>query len=237
MDMLQTILGHVRRADTDFSLIDDGDRIAVGLSGGKDSLTLCAVLAKYRDIGLKKFELMAISVDCTDGKTDFSRVTKFCDDLGIKHHVESSQIFKVIFDERKEKSPCSLCAKMRRGVLNGTAVRLGCNKVALGHHGDDLLETFLLCLMYEGRISTFAPKTYLDRTDITVLRPLVYASERETIACSRTYPILNNCCPVNGKTQREYMKNLVKTIGKDIKSVRERMLDAIIKKQIWEKQD
>ena len=227
---MQNILGHIRRADQDFDLIQDGDKVAVGLSGGKDSLTLVAALSKYKKFGIKNFDVVAITVDCTDGETDFTKIAKFCNEHGVEHHVEPSQIFKVIFDIRKEKSPCSLCSKMRRGALNSAAVKLGCNKVALGHHGDDMVETFLLSLMYEGRLSTFKVKTYMDKSDVTTIRPLIYAKESEIIShtTQQGYPILNNCCIANGFTQREYMKNLVKRLNSEIPNARERMQDAVI---------
>ena len=227
MNGMQNILGHLRRADDDFNLISDGDKIAVALSGGKDSLTLLGALVNYQKFGLKRFELVAITVDCTDGEANYSEITKFCESMGVKHYIEPSQIFKIVFDIRKEKSACSLCAKLRRGIVNSAAKSLECNKVALGHHSDDMIETFLLCMLYEGRLSTLKPKTYLSRTDITVIRPLIYASEKEIIGVSKTFPILNNLCPVNGHTKREYMKQLVGQLSRDIPTARERIEDAV----------
>jgi tRNA(Ile)-lysidine synthase TilS/MesJ len=226
---MQNILGYIRRADNDFGLIENGDKIAVGLSGGKDSLTLVHALANYKQFGIKQFDLVAVSVDCTDGQTDFSKITEFCKTHGVKHYVEPSQIFKIIFDIRHEKSPCSLCSKLRRGILNSSAVKHGCNKVALGHHADDVIETFLLSLLYEGRLSTMKAKTYLSRADITTIRPMVYVPEAETIANANrnNYPILNNCCSVNGKTQRQAMKDLVTDLDKKIAGSKIRMRNAI----------
>jgi tRNA(Ile)-lysidine synthase TilS/MesJ len=252
---LQAILGHVRRADKDFSLIEDGDKIAVGLSGGKDSLTLLAALRKYQLFHKNKtaggsetaageipttggdyplpersparFNLIAITIDCTGGQTDFSHLEKFCADLGVEYRVEPSQIFDVIFNVRHEKSPCSLCSKMRRGLLVSVAKEMGCNKIALGHHADDLIETFLLCLTHEGRVSTFQAKSFLDRTGVTMIRPLIYAKESETIAASKGFPILKNPCPANGNTRREYMKQLVKKIDSDVPNARDRMTTAV----------
>jgi tRNA(Ile)-lysidine synthase TilS/MesJ len=221
------MLSHLRRADTDFGLIAKGDKIAVGLSGGKDSMLLLKMLAMYQKFNHSDFELVAITVDCTGGKADFSKLQEFCNDLGVEFIIQPSNIFEIIFDIRKEKNPCSLCSKLRRGILHTAAVENKCNKVALGHHGDDLVETFFLSLLYEGRLSTFSPTSYLDRTDITVIRPLVYASETEITALSKDFPILENPCPVNHHTQREYMKNLVKKLDKDIPEARKRMFDAI----------
>lgn len=224
---LQEILSHLRRADKDFGLIAQGDKIAVGLSGGKDSLLLLNALASYQKFDSTNFELIAISIDCTDGKTDFSRIQKFCNDLGVKFIIEPSNIFEVIFDIRKEKNPCSLCSKLRRGMLHTAAAREGCNKVALGHHGDDLVETFLLSLCYEGRLSTFTPSSYLDRTNVTIIRPLIYVTEKEILSFATNLPTLENPCPINHHTQREYMKNLIKKLDIEIPDARKRMLDAI----------
>jgi len=224
---LKAILSHLRRADDDFGLVEKGDRIAVGLSGGKDSLLLLQTLAAYQKFNHTDFELIAITVDCTGGKADFSKIQKFCTDLGVKFIIHPSNIFEIIFDIRKEKNPCSLCSNLRRGLLHTAAVEAGCNKVALGHHADDLIETFLLSMCFEGRLSTFHPSSYLDRMNVTVIRPLIYVNETEIEKFSATLPILRNPCPVNHHTQREYMKNLVKKLDAEIPGARKRMLDAI----------
>lgn len=230
---IQILLGHLRRADQRFDLIQNGDKIAVGLSGGKDSLTLLQCLVNYQKFGLKQFEIIAISIDCTNGKADYSLIMKFCDELGVRLVIEPSQIFEILFEVRKEKSPCSLCSNLRRGRLNSVAKKLGCNKVAMGHHSDDMLETFLLSMIYEARLSTFHPKTYMDKTDLTLIRPLILASEKEIIAFARSknLPVLENLCPINHKTQREYMKNLVSQIDGEIGGSRERMFEAIIQSE------
>ena len=240
---LQSILGHVRRADNDFNLIQNGDRIVVGVSGGKDSLLLLQALSSYKKFGTKKstentvtqqtstvlktFDIIAVTIDCSGGKIDYGPIKAFCEGLEIKYIVEPSNIFEIIFDIRKEKNPCSLCSKLRRGMLNSVANRENCNKVALGHHSDDLIETFFLSLLYEGRVSTFQPISYLDRTDITVIRPLIYVSEKEVNAFAKTLPVLHNPCPANHHTQREYMKNLIKKISTDIPIAHDRMTTAI----------
>jgi len=224
---IQKILSHLRRADQDFGLLTHGDKIAVGLSGGKDSLLLLRALAAYQKFDHTNFELVAITVDCTGGQADFSKIQEFCSSLGIKLIIEPSEIFKIVFDIKKEKNPCSLCSKLRRGMLYSAAAREGCNKVALGHHGDDLIETFLLSFLYEGRLSTFSPSSYLDRTDITIIRPLIYASEKEIKSFIRELPVLENPCPVNHHTQREFMKNLIKKLDTEIPGARKRMLDAL----------
>lgn len=217
----------MRKAITDYDMIKDGDKIAVGVSGGKDSLVLLKALALYRRFSPQKFELKAISIDLTQGKTDFSQIAELCKELNVEYVIVPSDIMEIVFDVRKEKNPCSLCAKLRRGILNTKAIELGCNKIALGHHSDDLVETFFLSLFYEGRISTFAPISYMDRTKITMIRPLIYEDERNIIAASRKLPVVNNCCPANKHTQREYVKQLIKSIQKDIPFIKERVLGAL----------
>ncbi len=224
---LQKILSCMRRAITDYDMIQDGDAIAVGVSGGKDSLVLLKALALYRKFSPQHFTLKAISVDLTQGKTDFSKIADLCKQLDVEYTIVPSDILEIVFDIRKEKNPCSLCAKLRRGIINTTAISLGCNKIALGHHADDLVETFFLSLFYEGRISTFAPKSFMDRTKITMIRPLIYEDERNIIAASRSLPVVESCCPANKHTQREYIKQTIKGIQKEIPFVKERVLGAL----------
>jgi len=230
---LQEILGHIRRADNDFDFITDGDKIAVGLSGGKDSNLLLYALAQYQKFGHKRFDLIAITVDGTGGNTDFSGLQKYCDDLSVKLIIEPSEIFKIVFDIRREKNPCSLCSNLRRGILHSSAKRNGANKVALGHHSDDMIETFLMSMIHEGRINTFEPKTYLDRIDITIIRPMIYVPEHEIISITANpifkRNVIKNPCPVNHHTQREYMKDLVKKLTKDHTMARDKMARAISK--------
>lgn len=226
--MIQKLLSKFRKCIEQYDLIDEGDKIAVGLSGGKDSLVLLTLLGKFQRFSPKKFGLLALSVDLFDGKSDYSKVAKYCEELGVEFKVIKSQIYDIIFTERKEKNPCSLCAKLRRGILNTKAKEYGCNKVALGHTRDDLIETFFLSMFYEGRLSTFAPKTYLSNIGLTVIRPMIFIEERETINESKTMPVFFNCCPANHKTQREYMKNLLKEIKKNIPISNDRIFRAII---------
>ncbi|MBO5851210.1 MAG: tRNA 2-thiocytidine(32) synthetase TtcA, partial [Clostridia bacterium] len=178
---LQQLMSPVRRALDDYKMIQDGDKVAVGLSGGKDSLALLCALNGIRRFYPNKFELVAITVDMglDYDESEKKALKEFVEGLGVTYVIEKTQIAEVVFNERKEKNPCSLCANMRRGALNGKAKELGCNKVALGHHGDDLIETFFLSMFYEGRISTFHPVTELSRQDLTVIRPLIYARERD----------------------------------------------------------
>lgn len=232
MKSIQKILGHLRRADEKFRLIANGDRICVGVSGGKDSLLLLQCLVAYQKFGLKNFQIVAATVDCTGGALDYSQVAAFCDKQGVKYIIEPSNIFEIIFDIRKEKNPCSLCSKLRGGMLNGVALREGCNKVALAHHGDDLIETFCLSLFYEGRISTFLPKSFLDKTGLTLIRPFVYVTEREIMPFVQQLPVVSNPCPANHNTQREYMKKLVEKFESDMPGARERMLAAITREML-----
>lgn len=214
--MLQKLLSKFRKCVETYNLIEDNDKIAVGLSGGKDSLVLLTLLANYRRFSPQKFDLIALSVDLFNGKSDYSKVQKYCESLNVEFKVIKSQIYDIVFTEKKEKNPCSLCAKLRRGILNTKAKELGCNKVALGHTKDDLIETFFLSMFYEGRLSTFAPIMHLSNINLTVIRPMIFIDEHETINESKSMPVFFNCCPANHKTQREFIKNLLKQIKKDI---------------------
>lgn len=228
---MQKIIGAMRRAIKDFSLIHDGDKIAVGVSGGKDSLALLTALSLYKRYSPEKFELVGVSIDVgfPEGEEGLQKIKEYSEGLGTPFHIERTDIAKIVFDERKEQSPCSLCSKMRRGALNTVATSLGANVVALGHHADDVLDTFLLSFIYEGRLSTFKPYTYLDRTGIAVIRPFIYVQEGDIKGASRrlNFPIYKNPCPEDKHTEREYMKNLVDNITKDIPIARDRMISAI----------
>ncbi len=225
---MKKIISAINNAIKKYSMIDDGDKIAVGLSGGKDSLVLLSALSQYQKHAKKKFSLIAITIDQTNGKTDFSPLKDFCKHLGVEYHIENSEIFDVVFEIRKEKNPCSLCAKMRRGILNSTAKKLGCNKVALAHHSDDLIETFFLSLFYEARLSTFLPVTYLSNTNITAIRPLIFATEESIKNASINMPIIKNICPVNHKTKREEIKLFLSNLEEKNPKIKEQILNAII---------
>ena len=225
---MQKILSLTRKACEEHNLIEDGDKIAVGLSGGKDSLALLAALKQMQLFYPKKYELVAISIDLTNGKSDFSQLENFCKNLKIPYYVEKTDVFEVVFDIRKEKNPCSLCANLRRGYLNSKAKSLGCNKVALGHHKDDLIETFLMSMFFEGRLSTFKPKTYLSRVDLNVIRPFLYVNETQIVNISQNYPVLHNICPANHITQRENAKTLLSTLDKTYPNAKEKVFNAII---------
>ena len=225
---MQKILSLLRKACSEYNLIENGDKICVGLSGGKDSLTLLKALKLYQKFSTEKFELCAVSVDLSGGKCDYSEIEKFCKELDVEFTKVNSDVFEVVFEIRKEKNPCSLCANMRRGILNSTAKSLGCNKVALGHHKDDFLETFLMSLFYEGRLSTFKPKSYLSRVDLTMIRPLIYCDEEDIKRVSKDFPILFNPCPADKHTQRENTKDILKELNKSFGGSKEKIFSALI---------
>ncbi len=226
---LQQLLSPARKAIEDYEMINDGDKIAVGLSGGKDSVTLLYILAGLKRFYPKKFELVAITIDLglDYDQKEVESLKNLCKELDVEYHIVPTDIYQILFVERKEKSPCSLCSKMRRGALNTKAIELGCNKLALGHHADDLIETLFLSLFYEGRLSTFEPITYLSRANMTVIRPMIYIEEKNIRAFSKDKPVLFNPCPADKHTQREYIKNLLNQIKKDIPIAKDRMLSAI----------
>lgn len=228
---LQNILSKLRKAVTEYNLISEGDSIAVGISGGKDSLTLLTALQAYQKFSPQSFSLKAICVDLgfkSKSEEEMRNIELYCQKLGVPLTVISTEISAIIFEHRQEKSPCSLCAKMRRGALCSAAKELGCNKVALGHHADDLTETLMLSMIYEGRLSTFLPKSYMDRTKVTVIRPLIYAEEKEIRSFAKNLPVMFNPCPVDKHTQREYIKTMLANLQKDIPFAKKRIFSAII---------
>ncbi len=218
----------VRRAITDFNLIEDNDSVAVGVSGGKDSLTLLYVLAAMRIYMPQKFTVKALMLDL-GYKCDTSEFERFCEKIDVECIIKQTDIANVVFDVRHEKNPCSLCAKMRRGALNELAVESGCNKVALGHHFDDVIETFYMSLIYEARLSCFDAKSYLDRVGVTVIRPLIYTEEKDIInfAEREKLPIIHNPCPADGFTKRQYVKNLLADLERDNPDVKHRIFRAV----------
>lgn len=237
---MKEVLGCLRRADQDFQMIQSGDRVAVGVSGGKDSLLLLCALALYRKFCKVPYELSAFTLTMGMEPFDLTGVRALCDRLDVPYVVKETEIGKIIFEERKEKNPCSLCAKMRRGALNELCVQHGFNKLALGHHRDDALETLLLSMFYEGRIHTFHPVTYLSRAGITQIRPLVYLPEKHIIHMAKqlNLPVVKSPCPANGYTKREDMKQLLSYISKSIPNVRELMLSALQNEEqygLWHK--
>ncbi|BCN30719.1 tRNA 2-thiocytidine biosynthesis TtcA family protein [Anaeromicropila herbilytica] len=226
---LQRLLSLTRKAIDDYQMIQDGDRIAVGISGGKDSLTLLIALTNLKRFYPNKFELEAISVNLGYNEFDLSEVSKLCKKLEVSYTVVDTDIAHIVFDERKEKNPCSLCAKLRKGAFNEKANSLNCNKVAYAHHKDDIMETLMMSLLFEGRLSSFEPVTYLDKTGLTVIRPLMFLEERDirSFALENHLPVQKNPCPVDGYTKREYAKNLIKQLNKENPGARERIFHAI----------
>lgn len=227
---LQKLFSLTRQAIDDYQLIQTGDRIAVGISGGKDSLTLLYALQGLQKFYPHHFELEAVTVDLGYRNWDLTPVSQLCESFQIPHHIVHTEIGNIVFQERKEDHPCSLCAKMRKGALNEKAVELGCNKIAYAHHKDDLVETMLLSLMYEGRFHSFSPMTYLDRTDLTVIRPMIYVSEADVYGFHNKYhlPVTKNPCPVDGLTKRQYIKDLLRTLNRENPGVKDRMFSALI---------
>ncbi|MCI8514834.1 MAG: tRNA 2-thiocytidine(32) synthetase TtcA [Lachnospiraceae bacterium] len=226
---LQKLLSYTRKAVDEYRLIEDGDRIAVGISGGKDSLALLYALHGLQRFYPKRFELIAVTVHLGLDRMDFSPVQALCEKLQIPYHIIPSQIYSIIFEERREDNPCSLCAKMRKGALNQAVKSLGCNKVAYAHHKDDVVETMLLSLIFEGRFYSFSPKTYLDRMDLTVIRPLMFAPEADIIGFKNScqLPIVKNLCPADGYTKRQYAKELLGRLNREHPGAKERMFTAI----------
>lgn len=231
---MRRILSYVRRAVDDYGMIEDGDRIAVGVSAGKDSLTLLAALAALNRFYPKRFELVAITIDMGFPNTDFSAVEAFCKEREVPYHVIPSEIYKIIFEVRKEKNPCSLCAKMRRGALHNAAKALGCNKIALGHHFDDAVETFMLNLFHEGRIGCFSPVTYLSRADLYMIRPMVYLPEKDIryFSSHTALPVVKSACPADGNTEREEIKQLLANLDRKHKGLRYRIFGAMQRGEI-----
>ena len=231
---MQRMLSYIRKAVDDYNMIEDGDKIAVGLSGGKDSITLLMGLKALQRFYEKKFDLIAISINPGFDSFNTELLKKTCEQIDVTYIEEETHIKEIVFDARKEKNPCSLCANLRRGILNSVAIREGCNKIALGHNEDDVLETFFLNLLYGGSIGTFAPKSFMDRSGITLIRPLIYAPEKsiKTFIKKNGIEVMNKCCPMDGKSKREDMKNLIHELQKDIPTVKTNIYGAIKRSSI-----
>ena len=232
----QRLCGLVRKGITQYNMIQDGDKIAIGVSGGKDSVMLTLALAQLRKYMDVKFDIVAVTLDCQfSGKeTDYSVLEKLFADRGVEYIIKRTDIGPIIFDVRKEENPCSLCARMRRGALHDLTKELGCNKIALGHHLDDAIETFYMNLWNEGRIGTFSPVTYLSRKDITMLRPMCLAWESDVINAMRETkaPIVKSTCPMDGVPNRQNMKNFISERCKTDPSFRQKSLNAFQKKDL-----
>ncbi|MED9903351.1 MAG: ATP-binding protein [Lachnospiraceae bacterium] len=226
---LQQVFSVVRKAVDDYHMIEEGDKIAIGISGGKDSLTLLYALNGLKRFYPKKFDIIAITVDLGFDNLNLDKIKALCEELHVEYTIVKTDIGKIIFEDRKETNPCSLCAKMRKGALNEAMKSAGCNKIAYAHHKDDVVETMLMSLIYEGRFHTFSPVTYLDRMDLTVIRPMLYMNEADVIGFVHKYdvPVVKSPCPADGHTKREYIKQLLRKINLENPGVKERMFTAV----------
>ena len=227
---LQQLLSHTRKAVDEYQMIQEGDHIAVGISGGKDSLTLLYALHGLKRFYPNHFELSAITVDLGYEQCDFTPIKELCREMEITYRIVKTDIAQILFEERKEKNPCSLCAKMRKGALNQAVKEIGCNKIAYAHHKDDIIETMILSLFFEGRFYSFSPKTYLDRMDLTVIRPIMFVDEADVIGFKNKYnlPVVKSACPVDGYTKRQYAKDLLADLNRQYPGIKQRMFTAIL---------
>lgn len=231
---MRHILSRLRKAIEDYNMIEEGDRIAVGVSGGKDSLVALLAMNNLKRFYPKPFYLEAITIDMGFSDMDFSGVSKLCEDLGIPYHTEKSEIKQIIFDIRKEENPCSLCANLRRGAMCTAARERNINKIVYGHHFDDVVNTFFLSLLYEGRLNCFSPVTYLERMNVTVLRPLIYVEEREITkyAMTNNLPVVKSTCPQDKNSKREYISEMIKSLDRENHGLRQRIFTAIKNSEI-----
>lgn len=227
---LQKLYSLTRQAVEAYQMIEAGDRIALGLSGGKDSLALLYALSGLRKFYPKSFSLDAIIVKMGFSEMNFSDVIELCEKLQVCCHIVDTQIAEVVFEKRKEKNPCSLCAKLRKGALNQTALTLGMNKIAYAHHQDDVIETMMMSLFYEGRFSCFSPVTYLDKTRLVVIRPLIYLFEADIVGFQRKYalPVIKNSCPMDGNSTRESIKRMIRNFNLENPGIKQRLFSALV---------
>ncbi len=226
---MRKILSQIRRCVDDYDMIDEGEKIAVGVSGGKDSLLLLYALHQLSRFHPKRFSVCAVTLDLGFDDADYSPLIAFYEKLGIEYKLEKTDIGEVVFDIRKETNPCALCAKMRRGALHEAALSMGTNKVALGHNKNDVLETFLLCMIYEGRLGCFSPVTWLDRKNIYLIRPMLYLYEYDIKSTVKRLelPVIHNPCPANGATKRQEMKELIREMGQRYDEFPEKVFGAL----------
>lgn len=225
---MQKVLSTMRKAIEKYNLINNGDKIAVGVSGGKDSMVLLKALSDFRKFNLYNFEIVAVMVDMYSGKADYSELINFCKKIDVELHIEKTDIKEIIFDIRKEKNPCSLCAKLRRGILNSVCQKLNCNKLALGHHLQDVITTFFMSLFYEGRLATMLPTTYMSNSKITLIRPLYLTEEYKIINASKNLPIIKSKCPADKETKRKEIKDLIDQLYSKNPEMKKRVKKAIL---------
>jgi len=233
---LQKLYSYTRQAIQDFDMIQQGDKIAIGISGGKDSLALLYALAGLRKFYPKKFEIIAITVDLGYGNFDLSSIKELCKQLDVEYFIVKTQIADILKQKVQKGTYCAMCAKLRKGALNDFAKQQGCNKVAYAHHKDDLVQTMMLSLLYEGQFFSFAPVRYYKEADLTVIRPMIYIDEKDVIGFRNKYNLncVKNPCPHDGITRREYVKNLVKQLNKENPGSKDKMFNAIMKGKIYE---
>lgn len=225
---MQKVLSALRKAVEKYDLIKDGDKIAVGISGGKDSLVLLKALKMFQRFANLKYDLLAVTIDIYSGKEDYSHLENFCKELGVEYVIEKTDINAVVFEIRKESNPCSLCAKMRRGALNSVAKKYNCNKIALGHHLQDVIETFMMSLLYEGRINTMSPSSYMSNSEITLIRPLFLTHEKTIINASKDLPVKKSICPADKNSCRQDIEKLIENINKSIPDSKKRIENAVL---------
>ncbi len=227
---MQRLLSFTRKAIDEYHMIEENDRIAIGVSGGKDSLTLLAAMAQLRYYYPKKFSIIAVTVDLGFENMNLYKIRQYCEKLKVEYHVISTNVAKIVFDVRKEKNPCSLCAKMRKGAFNDYVKKLGCNKVAYAHHKDDLIETMMMSFLFEGRLYTFSPVTHWNRSGLTLIRPLLFLYEGDIkgFAEENELPIAKNPCPADGMTSRQYAKDLINQLNREHPGAKSKMFRAVI---------
>lgn len=227
---LQQLLSYTRKAVDEYTMIQEGDHIAVGISGGKDSLTLLYAMHGLKRFYPKPFQLSAVTVDLGYSGCDFSPVADLCRELGVPYEIVKTDIAHILFEERKESNHCSLCAKMRKGALNKAVKGMGCNKVAYAHHKDDIIETMLLSMLFEGRFYSFSPRSYLDRMELTVIRPMMFVEEADVVGFRNKYnlPVITSRCPIDGYTKRQYAKELAAQLNREHPGAKQRMFTAIL---------
>ncbi len=232
-------MSRIRKAIDDYNMIEQNEKVAVALSGGKDSALMLSALVHLSRFHPKNFSVCALFVDLGFGNIDIEGLERFCESLGVEFRVKQTEISKIIFEYRNESNPCALCAKMRRGVIHDLALEMGAKKIALGHHMDDAVETFLMNLTYESRIGCFQPVTYLSRKDVTVIRPMIYLNEREIKGAVNRLgiPVMKNPCPADGNTKREQTKQLIQKLGEDYPNIKKSIFSALTRSGIdgWAK--